>query len=135
MRKSLLPLCLAFFSVLSLAAGSATSPVPKKPRRFNRPENPVIRIMNVKLNGVKMWQVEVVKGTLELKNRTVLKRGSSVPLLEDQIIWVLGQIVLIGEDGVWAGGGKWKKGDRLFVDEKGRFLLIFGKTATPTPAE
>jgi hypothetical protein len=127
MRKSLLPLCLAFFSVLSLAAGSATSPVPKKPRRFNRPENPVIRIMNVKLNGVKM--------TLELKNRTVLKRGSSVPLLEDQIIWVLGQIVLIGEDGVWAGGGKWKKGDRLFVDEKGRFLLIFGKTATPTPAE
>jgi len=115
------------------AAPAVKTPAPKKPRKFIKPENPVIRVSTVVINRVRMWQVEVVTGSLELQNFTRLKQGASMTLTESDIVWKIGQIVEIGGNDVWAGGKNWMAGTRLFVDERGRFLPITGRAPAGKP--
>ncbi len=123
MRKILLFLCWVLTASFILAAATPTPGV-KKNRKFIKPENPVIRITATQINNISMWWVTVEKGSLELQNHDFMKQGAARPLQESDIVWKIGQIVVIGEDGVYAGGKKWAAGVKLFVDERGRFLPI-----------
>ncbi len=114
-------------------AATPAKPKPVRTPRFVKPPSPVIRVTNVVINKVRMWQVEVVQGSLELTNYTRLKPGDSMPLTDRDIVWKIGQIVEIASDDVWAGGKSWKAGTRLFVDEKGKFLPITGRPRGTAP--
>jgi len=121
----------------SLAAEASATPVPsparRKPRKFVKPPNPEILVTHAVVNGARMWQVEVLEGKLGLKNFTVLRKGASMPLTEGQIEWTIGQIVIIGADGVKAGGKEWPAGTKLFVDERGMFLPVWEKPGKRKP--
>lgn len=111
---------------------ASKTPRPVRTPRFVKPPSPEILITHAIINGKRMWQVEVLEGRLVLKNYTILKKGSSMPLTEGQIEWTIGQIVRIGADGVKAGGREWPAGTSLFMDERGRFIPIWTK---PRPAQ
>lgn len=129
-------------SAPSPAAPSATKALTPRPKpkpvrtpRFVKPPSPVIRVSTAVVNKTRLWQVEVVTGSLELQNFTKLYAGDSRVLREGDIVWKIGQIVEIATDDVWAGGKAWKAGTRLFVDERGKFLPITMKKtgASKTP--
>jgi hypothetical protein len=148
--KKLLPLlalllsCTLAWAVEPAAPAAGPTPppaaqaTPKRPKpvrtpRFVKPPSPVIRVTTAVVNRVRLWQVTVMEGSLELRNYTRLSPGESLTLSERDIVWKIGQIVEIASDDVWAGGKSWKAGTRLFVDEKGRFLPIAGKPGGSKP--